>query len=483
MNRPGRSQNEYDAVIVGSGPNGLSAAITLARQGLRVLVVEGKDTPGGGVRSAELTLPGFLHDVCSAVHPLALSSPFLGSLDLAKSGLKWVHSPDVLAHPLDGGEAVLLSRDLDETAAGLGADGQSYRRIFTPLIKNSTRLVNDLLSPLRIPRSPLLFARFGMGAIQSAARFARARFFTPQARAIFAGMAAHGTIPLERMGTASFGMVLALGAHTVGWPLPLGGAQQITDALANLLRDLGGEIVTGQTVTSLRQLPAARVTLLDVSPKNLLKIAGYDLPDSYRKPLERYRYGAGVFKIDWALDAPIPWSNAKVSQAATVHVGGTLEEISTSEQEVASGQHPSKPYVILVQPSLFDPSRAPQGKHTAWAYCHVPNGSTEDMRERIEAQVERFAPGFCSHILATHTFSAAEYETYNPNYVGGDINTGAQDLGQMFTRPLLRWDPYSTPLRGVYLCSSATPPGGGVHGMCGYLAAKSALKREFDLQI
>jgi len=483
LNRPGRFQHEYDAVIVGSGPNGLSAAVTLARQGLHVLVLEGKDTPGGGVRSAELTLPGFLHDVCSAVHPLALSSPFLGSLDLTKSGLKWVHSPYVLAHPLDGGEAVLLSRDLDETAEGLGADGQSYRRIFTPLIKNSTRLVNDLLSPLRIPRSPLLFAHFGMGAIQSAAGFARSRFATPQARAIFAGMAAHGTIPLERMGTASFGMVLALGAHTVGWPLPRGGSQQITDALAALLRDLGGEIITGQTVASLRQLPAARVTLLDVSPKNLLQIARSALPDSYRKPLERYRYGAGVFKIDWALDAPIPWSNTKVSQAATVHVGGTLEEISASEREVASGQHPSSPYVILVQPSLFDPSRAPQGKHTAWAYCHVPNGSTEDMRERIEAQVERFAPGFRSRILAAHTFSAAEYETYNPNYVGGDINTGAQDLGQMFTRPLPRWDPYSTPLRGVYLCSSATPPGGGVHGMCGYLAAKSALKREFDLQI
>lgn len=470
-------------MIVGSGPNGLSAAVTLARQGLRVLVLEGKDTIGGGVRSAELTLPGFTHDVCSAVHPLALSSPFLSSLGLTNYGVKWIHSPYVLAHPLDGGEVVLLSRSLDETAAGLGADGKRYRRIFAPLINHSKRLVNDLLSSLRIPRSPLLFARFGLNAIQSAAGFARMRFVTPQARAIFAGMAAHGTIPLDRLGTASFGMVLALGAHTVGWPLPQGGSQQITDALAAQLRDLGGEMRTGQMVTSLNQLPTSRATLFDVSPKSLVQIAGSALPVSYLKPLERYRYGAGVFKVDWALDAPIPWSNPKVSQAATVHLGGTLDEIVASEREVGRGRLPSMPFVILVQPSLFDPSRAPQGKHTAWAYCHVPNGSTVDMRERIEEQVERFAPGFRSRILAVHTFSAAEYETYNPNYVGGDINTGAQDLGQMFTRPLLRWDPYSTPLKGVYLCSSATPPGGGVHGMCGYLAAKSALRHEFSLNI
>ncbi len=471
----------YDAVIVGSGPNGLSAAITLASQGLRVVILEGKDSTGGGVRSAELTLPGFTHDVCSAVHPLALLSPFFSSLDLTKYGLKWVHSPYVLAHPLDDKNVVMLSRDLEETADGLGADGERYHRIFSPLVRNSSRLIGDLLSSLRIPRSPFLFARFGLSAIQRAAGFARTHFVTPEAKAIFAGMAAHGTIPLDRLGTASFGLVLALGAHTVGWPLPQGGAQQITNALAAQFHDLGGEIVTGQMVTSLHHLPPSRTTLFDVSPKSLVRIARSELPSSYLKPLDRYRYGAGVFKVDWALDAPIPWSNPKVSQAATVHLGGTLEEIHSSERDVGQGQLPARPFVILVQPSLFDTSRAPLGKHTAWAYCHVPNGSTTDMRERIEEQVERFAPGFRSHILTAHTFSAAEYEVYNPNYVGGDINTGSQDLGQMFTRPLPRWNPYSTPLKGVYLCSSATPPGGGVHGMSGYLAAKYALKREFDL--
>ncbi len=478
-----RAQSKYDAVIVGSGPNGLSAAITLAKQGLRVLVIEGKDTIGGGVRSKEFTLPGFTHDVCSAVHPLALSSPFFRSIDLKRYGLKWIQSPYVLAHPLENEKAILLNQNLEEFVAGLGADARNYQRIFFPLVRNSDHLIDDLLGPLRIPRFPLTFARFGLNAMRSAAEFARSNFQNSGTRALFAGMAAHGMIPLHRMASASFGIVLTLSAHTVGWPIPQGGAQQIVNSLTAILHNLGGEVLTGEMVTDLHQLPRTPVTLLDVSPKTLIQIAGDALPESYLRPLKRYRFGAGVFKIDWALDAPIPWTNPLVSQAATVHLGGTFEEILASEQEVAQGGLPAKPFVILVQPSLFDPSRAPAGKHTAWAYCHVPNGSQVDMRERIEKQVERFAPGFRSHILAAHTITAAEYETYNPNYVGGDINTGAQDLGQMFTRPAIRWDSYSTPLKGVYLCSSATPPGGGVHGMCGYLAAKSALKREYNIQI
>lgn len=470
-------------MIVGSGPNGLAAAITLARQHLRVLVVEGHDKIGGGVRSAELTLPGYTHDVCSAVHALAQSSPFFQSLDLARYGLSWVYPPYPLAHPLDDGRAVLVKPSLAETAAGLDADTHAYRRAYDFLHVAGDKLMRDLLGPLRIPRHPLLFALFGLQALGSAAGFARHHFKSAEARAVFAGMAAHGMLPLDRPGTASFGLVLTLSAHATGWPVALGGSQRIVDAMAAYLRDLGGDIVTGHMVADLNELPAAKAVLLDVSPRSLLRMTGDTLPAAYRGQLARYRYGPGVFKVDWALDGPIPWANAEVSRAATVHLGGTLEEITASERQVAAGVAPDRPYTLLVQPSLFDATRAPEGKHTAWAYCHVPNGSTEDMRSHIEAQVERFAPGFTGRILAAHTLNAAQYEVYNPNYVGGDINTGAQDLGQFFTRPALRWNSYSTPLKGVYLCSSATPPGGGVHGMCGYLAAKSALKREFGLRI
>lgn len=479
---PSKNTNpEYDAVIVGSGPNGLAAGITLARRGLRVLVVEGNRATGGGSRSVELTLPGFTHDVCSAVHPLALTSPFFQSLDLTAHGVEWCMPPLSLAHPLDGGRAVLVHQSVALTAAQLTADAETYCRLYQPLVDHYPRLMRYLLSSLRLPATPLLLARFGLSAIRSAAGLARARFHGEEARALFAGMAAHGMLPLEQAGTASFGLVLALSAHAVGWPLVKGGSQHLVNALADILQSLGGSIITDQPVTDLAQLPASRAVLLDVSTRDLLKITGDALPRVYRDRLERYRYGPGVFKVDWALSAPIPWSNPDVARSATVHLGGTLEEIAASERAVGRGEHPDKPYVLLVQPSLFDGTRAPAGSHTAWAYCHVPNGSTRDMRAIIEAQVERFAPGFRDTILATSTMNAAQYEAYNPNYVGGDINSGAQDLGQLFTRPVASWNPYTTPLKGVYLCSSATPPGGGVHGMSGHLAARSALRREFQL--
>jgi len=476
-----RDNYQYDAVIVGSGPNGLAAAITLARRGLRVQVIEGNEQIGGGSRSAELTLPGFTHDVCSAVHPLALTSPFFRSLDLAGHGVEWCLPPVSLAHPLDNVQAVLVHSSVALTAAQFGVDAAAYCRLYQPLVDRYPRLMSYLLSQLRVPAAPFDLVGFGLHALRSASGLARSRFSTVEARALFAGMAAHGMLPLEQLGTASFGLVLALSAHAVGWPVVKGGSQRIVDAMAAILRELGGEIVTGQFVTHLDQLPTSRAALLDVSPRSLVAIGADRLPAAYKARLARYRYGPGVFKVDWALSAPIPWSDPAIARSATVHLGGTLEEIAASEHAVAKGDHSDKPYVLLVQPSLFDPTRAPAGSHTAWAYCHVPNASTRDMRAIIESQVERFAPGFRDTILAAATMNAQEYELYNPNYVGGDINSGAQDLGQLFTRPLARWDPYATPLEGVYLCSSATPPGGGVHGMCGHLAARSALRNTFHL--
>ena len=474
---------EYDAVVVGSGPNGLSAAITLAQQGLKVLVLEARDTIGGGVRSAELTLPGFVHDVCSAVHPLAVSSPFFRSIDLAKYGLTWRFPEVSLAHPLDHGKAVLVRPSLSDTSRGLAVDGTAYANSLAYLVRHWDLLVEDLLGTLRVPKRPFLFARFGLPALMSAARYAKSHFRGEEVRALFAGMAAHGMLPLESPATASFVLALALSAHAVGWPVAQGGSQRIVDAMAALLTHLGGEIRTGTPVTKLSELPHSSAVLLDVSPKSLLAIAGDDLPSAYKSALTRYRYGPGVFKVDWALDAPIPWANPEVSLSSTVHLGGTLEEIAASERSVAHGDHPQNPYVLVVQSSLVDPTRAPAGNHTAWAYCHVPNASTTDMRSAIESQIERFAPGFRERILAAHTRSAAEYETYNPNYVGGDINSGSQDIEQFFTRPAVRWDSYALPLKGLYLCSSATPPGGGVHGMCGFHAARSALRREFKIKI
>ena len=464
------------AVVVGSGPNGLAAGIALAEAGRSVTVLEGADRLGGGCRSEELTLPGFVHDTCSTVHSLALASPFLSTLPLAEHGLELVHPSAPLAHPLDDGSAVMLERSVDETARGLGADAAAYRRLFGPLVLSADELFGQILGPLRPPRHPLVMARFGAGALRSASGLARSRFTGERARALFAGCAAHSMLSLTTPASAAFGMVLAVTAHRVGWPVARGGSQRLVDALASQLRSLGGEIQTARWVESLAEVEAHTPVLLDVTPRQLLRLAGARLPAGYGRRLGRYRYGPGVFKLDWALEAPIPWSAAEVLRAGTVHLAGTLDEIVASEEAAVRGRHADRPFVLLVQPTLFDPTRAPDGRHTAWAYCHVPQGSTRDMTEAIESQVERFAPGFRDLILGRSVMDSAEVERRNPNYVGGDINGGVQDLRQLFTRPVPRLDPYSTPLRGLYLCSSSTPPGGGVHGMCGYHAARSALR-------
>ncbi len=467
----------YDAVIVGSGPNGLAAATTLARAGRSVLVVEGKDTIGGGMRSAEVCLTGFVGDICSAVHPLGLASPFMRSLPLAEHGLVWIQPDLPLAHPLDGGEAVVVERSVAATAEGLGADGPAYRRLMQPLVDRWPAIVDDVLGPLRVPRDPLAFGRFGLGAIMPATLLAHGWYRGREARALLAGMAAHSMLPLQRPITGGFGLLLGLLAHAVGWPVAKGGSQAIADALAGYLRSLGGEIRTGWMVEDVDELPRAGAYLFDITPRQLIRIAGHRLPAGYRRSLERFRYGPGVFKIDYALHGPIPWAAAACSRAGTVHVGGTLEEIASAEQEVWRGRHSERPFVLLAQQSLFDTSRAPAGKQVAWAYCHVPHGSTEDMTEAIERQVERFAPGFRDMIMARSTRTAMQMEAYNPNYVGGDINGGVQDIWQQYTRPVARWVPYSTPDPRIYICSSSTPPGGGVHGMCGYYAAQAVLAR------
>jgi phytoene dehydrogenase-like protein len=468
---------DYDAVVVGAGPNGLAAAITLAQAGLSVLVLEVAETVGGGARSAELTLPSFIHDVCSAVHPLGAGSPFFRMLPLAEYGLEWIQPAAPLAHPFDDGTAAVLERSVEATGKTLGRDAVAYRKLMAPLVAGWDKLAVDLLGPLRLPpRHPLALARFGWHAIPSARHLAERLFEGERARALFAGMAAHSMLPLDQPPTAAFGLVIGILGHAVGWPLPRGGSQRIGDALACYLRSLGGEVVTGVRVESLDELPLARAVLCDVTPRQLLHIAGHHLPSGYRRKLAGYRYGPGVFKVDWALDGPIPWQAAECTRAGTLHLGGTLEEMAAAERLVWQGAHPEKPYVLVVQPSLFDATRAPEGKHTAWAYCHVPHTSTFDMTERIEAQIERFAPGFRDLILARSVKSAVEMEQYNPNYIGGDINGGVQDLGQLFTRPVFRLVPYSTPVKGLYICSSSTPPGGGVHGMCGYFAARAALR-------
>ena len=465
-----------DAIVVGSGPNGLAAAIALARAGCSVLVLEAAETVGGGTRTAELTLPGFHHDVCSAIHPLGLGSPYLRTLPLEEHGLEWIQPPVPLAHPFDDGTAALLERSVEATGATLGPDAAAYRRLMSPLVARADTLLAELLGPFRLPRHPLLLSRFGLSAILPAERLARRRFEGESARGLFAGLAAHSMLPLTASPSAAFGLMLGLLGHHVGWPVPRGGSQAIADALASYLRSLGGEIECGRPVASLEELPPARAVLLDVTPRQLIRIAGDRLPSGYRRRLERYRYGPGVFKLDFALDGPIPWQAQECARAATVHLGGTLEEIADSEAAPSRGEHADRPYVLLAQQSLFDPTRAPAGKHTTWAYCHVPNGSAVDMTERIEAQIERFAPGFRDRVLARHAWGPAELERYNANYVGGDINGGVQDLRQHFTRPVARRVPYSTPAKGVYLCSSSTPPGGGVHGMCGWWAAQAALR-------
>ncbi len=474
-----KTQSRYDAVVVGAGPNGLAAAITLARAGRSVLVVEAAPTVGGGTRTKELTLPGFLHDVCSAVHPLGLGSPFFRDLPLGQFGLEWIHPDLPLAHPLGGDQAAVLHRSVAATAAGLGRDGAAYRRLMGPLVRDWPKISPLVLGPLRIPRHPLAALRFGIPALLPADLLARLVFREAPARALFGGMAAHAMLPLSEPPSAAFGLVLGILAHAVGWPIPRGGSQAIADALAAYLRTLGGTIVTGERVESLDQLPPARAVLCDITPRQLLRIAGDRLPAGYRRQLGRFRYGPGVFKVDYALDGSVPWTAAACRRAGTVHVAGPLPEIVASERAVGRGRYPARPYVLVVQSSLFDPTRAPDGLQTLWTYCHVPSGGTTDMTARIEAQIERFAPGFRDRILARHVMGPQAMECYNANYVGGDINGGRAGLRQLFTRPTPSLNPYATPVPGLYLCSSSTPPGGGVHGMCGYYAAQAALETAF----
>jgi phytoene dehydrogenase-like protein len=478
-----RAAEVLDAVVVGGGPNGLAAAITLAREGRSVQLIEAEETVGGGSRSAELTLPGFVHDVCSAVHPLGRSSPFFRQLPLERHGLRWIEPPIQLAHPLDDGQTALVSRDLATTAASLGTDERAYRAMIGPVVRHWDMLISEFSGPFRVPLDPwkaLIAARFGLSALQPVTWLARS-LRTDAARALLAGCAAHSMLRLREPMSGTFGLTLLASTHAVGWPIAAGGSQSIADALAAHLRELGGSIVTGQRVARLEELPGHRVALFDLAPRGLLSVAGGRLAAArrgsrYLRQLRRFRHGSGVFKLDLALDGPIPWRDGRIAEAGTVHLGGTLEEIAAGEDAARSGSLPRRPFVLLSQPSLFDPSRAPAGRHTVWAYCHVPNGSSADMTEAILAEVERFAPGFRERILAVTARGPAELEQSNPNFVGGDITGGLQDLRQFWARPALRRDPYRTPDPGILICSSSTPPGTGVHGLCGWHAARSALR-------
>jgi len=464
-----------DAVVVGSGPNGLSAALTLARAGLTVQVIEGAQTPGGGCRTAELTLPGFHHDVCSAVHPLAAASPFFAGTDLAERGAELLTPKVAFAHPLDGGRAAAATGSVDETAGELGADAAAYRKLMRPLVQHADAIVPAVLALHRqIPADPRAVAGFGLRGLLPASVLAR-RFRTPEARAMLAGVAAHSVQPLSAPLTGGFGLLLMMLAHSPGWPVVAGGSQRITDALTAELISLRGEVLTGSWIRRLEELPPATAILLDVAPREAAALAGDRLPARYVRALRRFRYGPGACKVDWALSGPVPWEAQACRDTATVHLGGTFAEIARSEADVAAGRHPSRPYCIVAQPSVIDPARAPAGQHTLWGYCHVPPGSTVDMTDRIEAQIERFAPGFRDLILARSVRTAADLERYNPNYVGGDVNSGMGTLRQTLLRPTTAWNTYRTPAKGIYLCSSSTPPGGGVHGMCGVWAARTAL--------
>ena len=474
------SASRYDAVVVGSGPNGLAAAITLQTQGIRVLLIEGKDSIGGGLRSAELTLPGFTHDICSAIHPLAAGSPFFNTLPLEAHGLEWVRPPVAAAHPFEDGGAAALLDTVEETAKSLGKDEAAYRKLMDPLVKEWPLLAPQLLGPLRFPARPFSLARFGLLGLPAATTLAR-RFQTREARALVAGMAAHSMQPLDSLSTAAVALVFLMAGHNKGWPFPRYGASKLASALGAYFQSLGGTIETGVPVTSLSQLPESKALLLDLSPRQLLELGGHRWSSLYAWQLERYRYGMGVFKVDWALAEQIPFRAEVCRRAGTVHLGGTMEEIAASEALVFRGTPTENPFILLAQQSVFDASRAPQGGHTGWAYCHVPNGSRKDMTGIIEKEIERFAPGFRERILARHVMDTVQMEAYNPNYIGGDINGGNLDIGQLFTRPALRRSPYRTSAKGIYLCSASTPPGGGVHGMCGYFAARRALKDVFGL--
>jgi phytoene dehydrogenase-like protein len=474
------SANSYDAVVLGAGPNGLAAAITLQTKGLSVLLIEGKNTIGGGLRSAELTLPGFTHDICSAIHPLAAGSPFFNTLPLAAHGLEWITPPVAAAHPFEDGAAAALFGTVEETAKSLGKDYQAYRRLMEPLVKDWPVLAPQLLGPLRFPDHPLSLARFGLLGLPGVTTLAR-RFQTREARGLLAGMAAHSMQPLTSLSTAAVALVFLMAGHGKGWPFPRHGSSKLAEALGAYFQSLGGTIHTGTPITSLSQLPGWKALLLDLSPRQLLQLGGHRWSSLYRWQLEKYRYGMGVFKVDWALAEPIPFTAGICRRAGTVHLGGTLEAITASEAQVFAGTPAENPFVLVAQQSLFDETRAPQGKHTGWAYCHVPNGSRREMTESIEKQVERYAPGFRERILARHVMDTAQMEAYNPNYIGGDINGGNLDIRQLFTRPVLRCSPYRTSAKGIYLCSASTPPGGGVHGMCGYHAARRALKDIFRL--
>ena len=464
------------AVVAGSGPNGLAAAIALAREDVAVTVYEAKETPGGGCRTQELTLPGYRHDVCSAIHPLGAGSPFFRTLPLTEYGLEWIQPDFALAHPFDDGSAAVLCRSLDETANGLGRDGDAYRRLMQPFVENWDDFSAAVLGPvLRVPRSPLLLARFGVHARRSATGLATSAFEGEQARALFTGIAAHANVPLTGAFTAGFAMVLGSAAHAVGWPIPKGGSQAVTDALLGYLRQVGGRVEANHRVESLAGLEDADVVLFDLTPRQVLTIAGEHLSEGYRRKLRGFRYGAGVFKVDYALNGPVPWTATECLRAGTVHLGSSMAEIVASEDAVAEGRCPERPYVLVAQQSLFDPTRAPEGKRTLWAYCHVPAGSTVDMTGRLEAQIERFAPGFRDLVLARHTTSPAALEAYNENYVGGDIAGGSHEGLQLLLRPAPSLSPYRTSDPRLLICSASTPPGAGVHGMCGYYAALAAL--------
>ena len=464
-----------DAIVVGAGPNGLAAGIELARAGKRVRIYEASDRVGGGARSEDLTLPGFTHDICSAVHPLAISSPFFRKLNL---DWEFIEPPAAVAHPFEDGTAVLLKRSVEATSLQLGRDAGRYQKLMEPLVRNWHKLSRDILGPPRIPRHPVILARFGVHAIRSAEGLVKSQFKELRTRAFFAGLAAHSSIAHDQLGTAAFGLVLGTLGHAAGWPIPRGGAQAIADALCAHFIDLGGEIITSSPVGSMDDLPHSQCVLFDVTPRQLLQILGEKLPTRFRAKLTKYRYGPGAFKMDWALDSPVPWLVPDCNQAATVHLGGSFEEILESEKAAWRGQPNNKPFVLVCQPSLFDSTRGPAGRHTLWAYCHVPQASNRDVSEQIEDQIERFAPGFRKLVLARSVMSPIDLENHNPNLVGGDINGGAQILKQMFTRPTLHT--YRTPLDNVYICSSSTPPGGGVHGMCGYHAARVALHKSFS---